>query len=576
MPKRTGVILLILLTLTIGFTTYIVLDNNAYYPPLIQTNGAVTPKNGEVSTGNLTNSLILRNISINNFGIAIVTDTFTVRNDGVDHATVADVFYPEDTWSKLVTSMAWSENVQLNTEEISSGGRNGTRIFFHKSIAPGETYTFTLEQYFDETLTTVYYSPLMRNVTQFDFPACPYSPYKTEQCNISVILPKDALSDSTLTRNFANIEPFDASLLQIRFWFTGTSSIISIKTIYRQIEVDPWLGIRVIETHFIENKGPSNLNKIYFKATPGTVNFEAYDLAGSLSAWPSGDSMAISTRFSVPPNGTYFYYMVYSIPIAASQIGSSGTYLFTFNILPDYVGSIDNFYVSLIFNDFVYTSFQSPSTIPISSSTQNIFLYSWKNVIPTQKVFFYTSYSVGFPTTYLRPFLLMLIFGAAAILYVAIRSRRAKPVPLIARPAEISASILRELCELYDEKTSLIIEMDRLREDALRKKIKKAEYSRRVKNAEKDLARLNQQIDQKKAEILEYDKKFESDFSALEINEADREQAKLSLQSLRRRYLMKRLTKETYLKLRDAQEKKLKKAESNIDKKIQDLRREAI
>jgi hypothetical protein len=473
--------------------------------------------------------------------------------------------------------MAWSENIQLNTEEISSGGRNGTRIFFHKSIAPGEAYTFTLMQCFDETLTTVYDSSLMRNVTQFDFPACPYSPYKTETCNVSVDLPKDALFTSQLTRNFNNIEPFDTSnMLQIRFWFTGTSSIISIKTIYRQIEVDPWLGIKVIETHFIENVGPSNLNKIYFKAPPGTVKFEAYDFAGSISSWPSGDSMAIRTRFSVPPNGTYFYYTVYHIPIAASQIGSSGTYLFTFNILPDYGGSIENFYVSIILNNFLYTSFQSPPTIPISSSTQNIFIYSWKNVVPTQNVFFYAAYSAGFPTTYLRPFLLMLIFGVAAILYVVFRSRRVKPVPLVVRPAEISASILREFCDIYDEKTSLIIEMDRLREDSLRKKIKKAEYSRRVKNAEKDLARLNKQIDQKKSEILDYDKKFESDFGALEINEADREQAKLALQSLRRRYLMKRLTKDTYLKLRDAQEKKLKKAESNIDKKVQDLRREAI
>ncbi|MEX2706215.1 MAG: hypothetical protein Q6352_013320, partial [Candidatus Freyrarchaeum guaymaensis] len=115
-----------------------------------------------------------------------------------------------------------------------------------------------------------------------------------------------------------------------------------------------------------------------------------------------------------------------------------------------------------------------------------------------------------------------------------------------------------------------------LREDALRKKIKKAEYSRRVKAAERELALLNKQIDRKKTELLELNKKFESDIRSLEISEADREQAKLALQHLRRRYLLKRLSKETYLKLREAQEKKLKKAESNIDKKIQDLRREAI
>lgn len=579
MSKRAGAILLILLTLTIGFTTFIALDNNPnpYYPLLMQTTGTVVPKNGGISTSNLTNSLVLRNISVNNFGIAIVTDTFTVRNDGVDYATIVDIFYPEETWSQLITSTAWFENVQLNIEATSSDGRNGTRIFFDKSLAPGETYTFTLKQYFDETLSTVYHNTLKVNVTQFVFPACPYSPYETEQCNVSVTSPKDAFPLSPLEYNFPHVEPFDNSkVLNISFWFSGVSSIISIRTVYRQIEVDPWTGIKVIETQLIENKGSSNMNKIYTNAPPGTIKFEAYDAAGVLSAWPSGDSITIRTRVSIPPNGTYFYYTVSTIPIAASQIGSSGSYLFTFNILPDYGATIENFYVSLIFKNFQYTSFQNPPTIPISSSTENIFLYAWNDVIPTQKVYFYSAYNIGFPTTYLRPLLFMLIFGITAISYTVIRSRRARAVPLMVRPAEVSASILRDFCDLYEEKNSLILETDSLREDSLRKKIRKAEYSRRVKAVEKDLARLNQQIDHKKTEILDLDRKFASDFNSLELNEADREQAKLALQSLRRRYLLKRLSKETYLKLRDSQEKKLKKAESNIDKKIQDLRREAI
>ncbi|MEM2145869.1 MAG: hypothetical protein QW279_10940, partial [Candidatus Jordarchaeaceae archaeon] len=209
------------------------------------------------------------------------------------------------------------------------------------------------------------------------------------------------------------------------------------------------------------------------------------------------------------------------------------------------------------------------------STNNKAFIYGWNNVLPTDYAFYYVAYRLGFPTTYIRPFLFMFIIGSIATAYVTMRSRRKEVVPEIVAPAKIIAPILAEFCELYDQKNSLILEMDSLREDVLRGKIKKVEYAQRVKSAEKELAMLNKQIEQKKTEILKLNKKFESDFRDLEINEADREQAKMAIQHLRRRYLMKRLTKETYLELTEAQEKKLKKAESNIDKKIQDLRREA-
>jgi hypothetical protein len=565
-----------LLTLTVGLAVFTTLNNNPSFSPFIPTTNTLTQKNGADASSNLTNIFVLRTISINNYGIATITDTFTVRNDGTEYATSADIFYPENIWPKLLTSTAWYQNLQLNTEEVSSGGRNGTRIIFHKSLAPGENTTFTLTQYFNETITIVEI-PSIGNMAQFDFLASPYSPYKTEQCNVSVTLPKGAQAFySPTTYNISNIEPFDASnIITILFYFTDGESIVSLNAVYRQITVDPWLGITVTEFHLIENKGPSSLTKLHLLAPLGTIKFMAYDPGGMIGFWLDSDSVIISTRYPVPPNGTYGFYAVYSIPITMSQVGSSGSYLFAFNILPNYNAIIKNFYVSLIFSNFADLSILSPPAIPLPSTAKNVFFYAWNNVFPTQNIFSYVTYRVGLPTTYLRPCIFMLIFGCIATAYVAIRSRRVEAAPEIVTPAEVVAPLLGEFCELYDERNSLILEMDRLREDALKRKIKKVEYAQRVKSAEKELATLNKQIDQKKAEILQSNKKFESDFKALEINEADREQAKMALQHLRRRYLMKRLTKETYLKLTEVQEKKLKKAESNIDKKIQDLRREA-
>ncbi|WXG41284.1 MAG: hypothetical protein WED07_11050 [Candidatus Freyarchaeum deiterrae] len=580
MRKSTGAMLLILLIITMGLTAIIALNNNNNigYTPFIQTNNKVIPKNiTSASTNNLTNSLVLRNISINNFGIATITDVITVRNDGIDTATFADVFYTADVWSKLLTSSAQFGNIQLSTQQISSGGINGTRILFSNSVAPGENYTFALVQYFDGTLTSVAI-PSFGNVSEFDFPASPYSPYTIEVCNVSIALPKGAQTPFSLTANFTNLTPFNTNnTLSTEFVFTDGSSIISLKTVYRQITVDPWRGITVTETNFIENAAPANLTKIYFKAASGTVQLKAYDSAGSIPAWISGDSVIITPHYPVPPNGTYAYYVIYSIPIDFSQVGSSGSYLFAFNILPSYGALIDNFYVSLTFNNFASISSQSPPTISISSSiAENTYLYSFNNVLPTQNVEAYATYSIGLPTTYLRPLVFMLIFGSIAIAYVVIRSRRVEEAaPIIVSPAEVVAPVLREFCDLYEEKNSLILEMDSLREDVLRKKIRKIEYNQRARNSEKEISRLSIQIDQKKTEVLKSNNKFESDFSFLEINEADRDHAKITLQHLKRRYFMKRLSKETYIKLSEEQEKKLNKAESNIDKKIQDLRREA-
>lgn len=565
---------MMLLTFTIGLASLITVNNNAIYPPFIPATN-LTLKNGvDNSTSILTNILVLRNVSINNYGIAIITDNFTVRNDGVNPATFADIFYTEAIWHKLLTYNAESESIPLSTQEISSG-INGTRVFFHKSLAPGENYTFTLTQYFDETITTTQVS-YVGNMSQFNFLACPYSPYRTEQCNVSVTLPRGAVVFySPLTYNVTDVQPFDTSnLISVLFYFEGGESIISLNAVYRQITVDPWIGITVTEFNIIENKGPSSLEKICIPAYP-TIKFAAYDAAGQILAYPSSNGMIINTRYAIPPNGTYGYYVVYSIPITVAQVGSSGSYLFAFNILPSYGGVIKNFYVSLIFSNFAEIYFWNPPTIPISSTANKAFIYGCNNVLPTESTFYYAAYHVGFPTTYIRPFIFMFIVGSVATVYVLMRSRRKEVAPEIVTTEKVIAPILEEFCELYDQKNSLILEMDSLHEDVLRKKIKKIEYAQRVKSAEKELATLNKQIEQKKTEILNLNKKFESDFKDLEINEADREQAKMAIQHLRRRYLMKRLTKETYLKLTEAQEKKLKKAESNIDKKIQDLRREA-
>ncbi|MEM3586827.1 MAG: hypothetical protein QXO71_05825 [Candidatus Jordarchaeaceae archaeon] len=580
MTKRTGITLLslMLLTLITGLAVLITTNNYSSYPPLIPTtNTIINQKNTTTTfTDNLTNSLVLRSISINNYGIATISDTITVRNDGVNSATFADVLYPEDIYPKLLTYTAQSGKIPLSTEKISSNGHNGIRIIFHKSVAPGETYTFELVQYFDETITTVTVSPIA-NMSQFDFLTCPYSPYKTEICNVSVSLPRGAKSYySPLTYSVTNVAPFNSNnTISIMFSFSDGESIISLVTVYRRITVDPWLGITVTELNIIENKGSSNLEKIHFPVYPGTIKFAAYDAAGQIFAYPSVDGIIVNPRFPVPPNGTYIYYVVYTVPIIVAQLGSSGSYLFAFNILPNYGGVIKNFYVSLIFTNFVKLSFWSPPTIPISSTANNVFLYAWNNVIPTQSAFFYVVYCVGLPTTYIRPLILMFIFGSIATAYVLIRTRRVEAAPPIVTPEKVLAPILSEFCELYDQKNALILEMDSLREDALRGKIKKFEYAQRVKSAEKELATLNKQIEEKKNEILKLNKKFESDFKYLEVNEADRDQAKLTLQHLKRRYMLKRLSKETYLELTEAQEKKLKKAESNIEKKIQDLRREA-
>jgi hypothetical protein len=578
--KRKGTILLILLTITIGLTALVALNNNNSYTPFIQNTNTVTSKNitSASSTSNLTNSLVLRSISINNFGIATVTDVITVRNDGTNAATFTDVYYTPNVWSELLTSNAWSGNIQLNTQPISSNGVNGTRILFSNSLAPGENYTFTLVQYFSGTLS-IYYDPTYEvNVSEFNFPANPYSPYTTEACNVSVTLPNGAQPlYPPITYNFTNLAPFSTNnTLSIEFYFTDGSSITSFITVYRQITVDPWLGITVKEFNYIQNTGPFSLSKIYFIAPPGTAKFQVYDAGGVIEAWVSGNSVVIYPRYVIPPNGTYGYYVIYSIPIVLSQVGSSGSYLFTFNILPNYGALIGNFYASLTFN-YVDPSFQSTPTIPISSTDGTTFFYAWNNVLPNQNAFSYFTYSIGFPTTYTRPIAFMLIFGFAAIIYVVIRSRRVEEaVPLVVSPAEVIAPVLRDFCDLYDEKNSLIIEMDSLREDVLRRKVRKVEYNQRVKSSEKELSRLNTLIDQKKVEVLKLNNKFEPDFRSLEMNEADRDQAKMTIQHLRRRYLMKRLTKETYIKLTEDQEKKLRKAQSNLDKKIQDLRREAF
>ncbi|MHA1132439.1 MAG: hypothetical protein ACTSQQ_16755, partial [Candidatus Helarchaeota archaeon] len=171
-----------------------------------------------------------------------------------------------------------------------------------------------------------------------------------------------------------------------------------------------------------------------------------------------------------------------------------------------------------------------------------------------------------------RPLVFLLAFGILCSSYVV--SKRVLPSEerLFRRATVVPTPILLEFCSLFEEKTSLVTEIEKLDDNLKKHKIKKRLYRSQRKTAEKKIAELDKDIAELKISLKEAGGRFSQIVNELEINEAQRQSAKDGLYNLEQRYLRKKISVVAYQKLRKDLLNRHKKSKTKIDKLIFELR----
>ena len=551
-------------------------------------------------------SSINRTIHITYHKIFQVMDNYTILNKGSDPISSILIEFPYEYISKITTFDVFGNNLEkLTFNQLPYDGSKFSKwqIFLNNPLLGGQTVVIKNIITFIG-ITSDYSNTAIDGVKGhilFNFVKYPSSPYYIRNCSVTITCdPKVSVYDSNTNRYFSTLKLVSkGSVLKnnitaynSRFNLTeptqyGQYSLSSVKFPYieREIQIDLWGYMYVYEEHCIENFGPYGNFRIimsFFHLPSNAENIYVYDKFGSLAYGITGDAsndISINfdaTRYTLGYHETTVYWVTYRIPLS-EYIQQTGDKLkLNFDILyGSYEGLVENFEVTLILPKIASLNNLIPSAASIHThDNQIVLIFNESNVSPynSKIIQLELDYSHSYLDFLWRPLTIFFILAILCSAFVLVKRGLPTEKRISERSTVVPTPIIMEFCSLFDEKVSLITELEKLEEDVIRRKIKKRIYRNRFKNAERKLFELDKDINELKIVLKQAGGRFAEIVNELEINEAERESAKDGVRNLDQRYQRKKISTVAYQKLYNDLINRHKKAKTRIDKLIFELR----
>ncbi len=373
------------------------------------------------------------------------------------------------------------------------------------------------------------------------------------------------------------INQFNSTVWKMVFSSTGTSQNIYDVTVARVINVSQGGSIHVSDTYNVTNRGKDASN-IVFALPAGSTSITCSDLIGQLDPTncPSsvlGDgtvSLTFSPRFTTIKNG--------GAAVAALQYSlSGGTY-----ISP---GSLGRYTLTFqMFNrvKFVASNLQTKIILPAggrlgSVSGQTPLVSGSQVILQASPVTPYTN--LAFSITYqLDPFWSSLAPLGWASFLVGVIAAAALVLTSGPQAEMVGATphqLITRFVELYDEKSSLRLEGEKLEEDVARGAVAKYDYKRRRRVMDLRLVELDKLLGPLEGQLSSSQSRYAEMMKRIERAEAELQQVRSSLADLKNQNRGGRISRELYDQLSGAQFKRRTRAQQTIDNIVIGLREEA-
>jgi hypothetical protein len=380
------------------------------------------------------------------------------------------------------------------------------------------------------------------------------------------------------TRVISPISPFNATVSNIVFSSVGTTQNMYDVKAARTIDISQQGALQVADTYNVTNKGKDAPN-LAFVLPSGSMTVTCSDLIGQLDPTncpvptllsDSTLSETFSPRFgSVKNSGSAIVTLHYSLPSSSYvQAGSLGRYTLTFQMLNSVKFVSSSLQTKIILPTGFKLGTLSGQT-PVVSGSQIIL--SASPLTPYSSLSFSMSYQ-------LDPFWSSLSFlgwaglleGAVAAVSLVLISGSQGALVMVA-PSQMIA----RLVELYDEKSSLRLEEDKLDEDLSRGAVNKHDYKRRKRVMDLRLAELDKLLAPVKDNLSRMQSRYGDMIKRIEKAEAELRVVKGSLADLKNQNRTGRISRELYDQLSGDLFRRVTRAQQTIDNVIIGLREEA-
>ncbi len=540
---------------------------------------------------------IQRTISTNPWGVTIASDVVnltTVANAQISHLAIG---IPANVSSNLRTATAYaggtSLQVSMNAMTIPSGYAAAGQGFTSLDVAfpTAETGKFTFN------LTTVY-SGLLTYSSQansFVFRTSPfplvdgtYNATSALSMKIgdwqSVKIPFPAnrtvtCASSLCASSLSPIKAFNATVWQVPFSSSATQNVFAVSA-GRLIQIFSTGSLQVTDSYNITNLGPT-VTSVTFTVPKGVSSITESYVAGlqidqpATTPAPTLNSDGTSTVTFTPSFGSVPFSQSFRAKVSYTL--SPSTYVST-SSLGTFTVNFALFNNVLFYEPSLQTRIVTPSGFRLNSLTGQVPQISGNQISLLASPVTPVS-SLGFSMTYqLDPFWsslsplswVGLVEAALAGGVLAVLSRPGAEGAITGAPSQL----ITKFVELYDEKSSMRLESDKMEEDLARGALNRYDYKQRRRMLDRRMTEIDRTLAPVEDQLSAAQGRYSDMIKRIERAEVELNVIKTTANDLRNQYRSGKISRDLYESLNSDLTRRKQKAEQTIDTIIINLREE--
>ncbi len=452
--------------------------------------------------------------------------------------------------------------------------------------SPSSSYTFTVRTVFTGLLR------FKSAGSQFNFTFSPFpvTDYNVSQARLSVVTQgwsnptaykvNGTFANGVFSTQPAALDAFDMTVASISF--TSASQNLFDASADRTLTILSSGTVTASDDYNLTNHGPI-LQNIAFALPKDVKSLSAVDAIGPLDSTSitSGGTASTNSTWRVTPrygsintNQSVVISLRYDLPGSIVSSPSLGTFSITYNLLNNV-----QFYQSILSAKLVtpmgfrQLSLASPVTPTVSGSTLtgNQYVFTAFSVGPGSNLSLSMSYVLSPFWASLAPLAWVVLLELAVVFAVLVYEPGSGRTVLVGGGP---MDLIRRFVDLYDEKSTLRQEADRIDDDMTRGAMNRHEYKHRRRLIEIRMSEIDRSLGPVKAQLSSASSRYRDMIRRVERSEADLQVVRTGLVDLRNQYRSGRMEKSLYESLMSDLERRKVRDRQAIDNVIITLREE--
>ena len=532
-------------------------------------------------------AVVNRSITTSNWGVTFVSDQFALTLGSSPVSQIA-LGIPSALSSKLrFTEAMDSQSNQLRISpprllSLPSGGNySAIEIAFPSAKTGG--YSFNLTSVYSDLLN---FNSTSNNFT-FAFEPFPLTDgtYTVTSAQLSVKTsdwpsPKvssvnGTFAGATFTAQTTTLKPYNTTVATMTFSWSGTAQTIFDVVANRTITLTQAGSIQVTDFYNMTNRG-HDLSSLTLPLPKNVQTATARDIIGvvntltAATATDGTNTVTFFPRFGTVKTGAESSVTItYALPSQSYLISKGlGRFELSFRLFDN----VKFFEPTLQMKIITPMGFRLDSFSGQTFTTSgNQILVQTSTVTPMSNLSFTMDYQ-------LDPFWASLsalgwaglAVGSIAAIVLAVGATSTAGVTLSGAPSEL----IGRFVELYDEKSAMRLEAEKMDEDLARGALNRHEFKRRRRVVDLRIAELERTLAPVKDQLSKANPRYQDMIKRLERAEADIQVVRTTSADLRNQYRSGRIARELYESLMSDLAKRKEKAQQTMDTIVINLREE--